>query len=160
MIVIGIDPGITGALAVVEDGKRLLRLEDLPTAGNGGGKVKNSLDAAALTRITTDIKRLAGSEYLVAVLEKVAAMPGQGVSSMFSLGDTFGVIRGVLAAKAIPVHLASPTIWKKAMQLTSNKDDSRAWASRRFPEASVGRKKDHNRAEAIALACWGWKELA
>lgn len=160
MLILGIDPGLSGAMALVESGRRLLMLEDLPVAANGSGKVSRQIDAPALAELVRNACCLASGAYLMAVLEKPAAMPGQGVASMFSLGDSFGTLRGVIAAKGVPLEFASPAKWKKDMGLTSDKDAGRSWASRLFPDAALSRKKDHNRAEAIALACWGYRRFA
>jgi crossover junction endodeoxyribonuclease RuvC len=127
-----------------------------------GAKVSNLIDAAGLAALLKNIISEYPGEYVLAVLERTSAMPGQGVSSMFSMGDSFGAIRGVLAAKGIPTELISPAKWKKAMGLSSDKEISRTMAIQLFPEQSIHfqRRRDHNRSEAALLGYWAWRERA
>ena len=147
---IGIDPGLTGAVAVLDKFGRLVNLHDLPTAGNGKGsaKVKNQISAPELANI---LQLYPNS---IACLESVASRPGQGVAGVFSLGDSFGCIRGTLGALRIPLIMVSPNAWKNACGIAkgADKDYSRTLALQLFPEANIGLKKHHNRAEAILLA--------
>jgi crossover junction endodeoxyribonuclease RuvC len=93
----------------------------------------------------------------VAVLEQVSSMPGQGVSSMFAFGESYGIVKGVLAAFQIPTHLVTPVKWKKAMGLNASKDGSRAKAIEMWPEQAsmFKRVKDDGRAESCLIALWG-----
>jgi crossover junction endodeoxyribonuclease RuvC len=154
-ITIGIDPGVTGAIAAIKDGTELIMLEDMPTTSSGKEtKVSRSVDAVGLSELLGRIIRVYSREYLAAVVEKTSAMPGQGVSSTYSMGHSRGVVEGVLLTKAFPTTLVPASVWKKAMGLTKDKDLVRGEMSRLFPAASLHRKKDHDRAEAIALALY------
>lgn len=145
---LGVDPGLTGAIAAVDAQGRVHLLEDLPTVTRGNGKVKRELDPAGLTHLLRPI----ASEIRLAVVEQVGSMPGQGVASVFSLGHTAGVIVGVIGALGIPLQLVAPATWKKHHGLGRDKSMSRTVASRLYPEISLHRVKDHNLAEALLLA--------
>jgi crossover junction endodeoxyribonuclease RuvC len=139
-----IDPGITGGLAFyMPDRPDLIGAEDLPVVGG-------ELDAATLAR------RIEEMAPALVILERVSAMPGQGVASTFKFGAAFGTIKGVTAALKVPLHIVSPTVWKKHFRLGADKDEARALALRLWP-ASIhfSRKRDHNRAEAALLARFG-----
>lgn len=163
MIVIGIDPGLSGALAAM-DTRGLLGVEDLPVMAKaaGGGKVKQQLNPAALATILEDWARAQewARDSVLVLLERVQAMPKQGVSSMFSLGHTCGAIEGVLAAKRLPVQFVTPQAWKKHFGLSADKEVARSRAISLFPQAPLSRVKDHGRAEAILLARYGMEALA
>lgn len=160
MIVIGIDCGLTGALAALQDG-RLVALHDLPTIANGStAKVRRQVDPAGLAAILRDLRTEFAGEWFHVVVEKPAAMPGQGSASTFSLGDSLGCVRGVLAAKGLPTEFVSPASWKKTMGVTADKEQVRARAVQLFPDAGLHRMKDHGRAEAILLALFGHRKLA
>lgn len=156
-MIIGIDPGLTGAVAFVWDGLYLVL--DIPTMANGKGssKVKQQVNASALkSMILRNIEDDDGHIGPCSVfMERVSSMPGQGVASMFSMGDTFGCIRGVCAAMGLPVEIVTPQSWKKHYHLGSDKEVIRAKAIELFPLAELGRKKDHNRAEALLIARYG-----
>lgn len=145
---LGIDPGLTGALAILNGDGSMHSVEDLPVMMRGKGRVKHELDPAALARLlrphVADIK--------LAVVEQVGSMPGQGVASVFSMGHTLGVIVGVLQALAVPVRLVAPAVWKRAAGISADKNLARSEAIRLFPGAPLERVKDHNRAEALLLA--------
>lgn len=163
MKVIGIDCGLSGAVAMLGEGG-LERLEDLPIAlkGKGGGSVKNEINPAELNSMLKAWVNGSADSVLV-VVERVNAMPDQGVSSVFSLGDTQGCIRGVLAARGYPVEWISPQRWKRRFGLIATDKDvdkkelSRAKAIQLYPEADLARKKDHNRGDAILIARFGWE---
>ena len=145
---LGIDPGLSGAIAVLQDNDELLVVYDMPVMA-GTGK-RQQVNAAEIVRI------LSGYEISVAYLERVSAMPGQGVSSMFSFGTSYGIIIGVLAALSIPMVLVSPQTWKaKAGLRGKEKDCARTLMQQLYPEAQLGRKKDIGRADAIAIARFG-----
>ncbi len=146
---IGIDPGLTGALSVLDPKGKVLLLEDLPVMASGGGVVKSQLNPAGIAELLKPFAKDAR-----AALERTTAMPEQGVASMFSMGDSYGVLRAVLAVLRIPTEVETPAKWKRAMALTADKELSRARAIQLFPEVSLRRKKDHNRAEALLLAEW------
>ena len=151
-LVLGIDPGLSGAACVL-DGDRVLLLEDLPVVQFSAGRIKNRLDAAGLARM---LSPFAGDVFM-AIVEKVGARPGEAASGAFSFGFSSGCIAGVLAAMNIPTTTVQPAVWKKAMGLGSSKDLSRARALELFPAMAdkLARKKDHDRAEALLMAEWG-----
>jgi crossover junction endodeoxyribonuclease RuvC len=153
-VFIGIDPGITGAFAAVNWRGEVLALGDLPVMATTGGKVSRMIDPAALKGELRDL--LASGDAMTAAVEKIASMPGQGVASMFSMGDTFGTIRAVLACSSVPTEFPTSGLWKRAMALDSDKEKSRARAIQLFPgeSAKLKLKKHHNRAEALLLAEW------
>ncbi|MDF2457660.1 MAG: crossover junction endodeoxyribonuclease [Nitrospira sp.] len=150
MLYIGIDIGLSGAIGVINGLGNFVAVHDLPVMANGGGMkaVKNQINAAELARILSPYR---GAKILV---EDVAAMPSDGRASIFSFGDSYGQVKGVLGTLDWPYALEKPNIWKPAMKLKNKKDKefSRAAAIRAWPDAPLGRKKDHNRAEALLLA--------
>ena len=151
--IIGIDPGITGALARISQ-SGCAYLYDMPimAKGKGSSKVKNQINAAELSDI------LEGWQPHIVYVERISAMPGQGVSSMFSMGDSFGVIRGVCAALRIPIEFITPRQWKKYFGLPSDKEICRAKAIELYPRLNgLGKKKDHNKAEALLIARYGYE---
>lgn len=151
MITIGIDPGLSGAIGVLRDGVYVAVL-DMPTVAKGSGVVKNEVDPAGLATL---LRQHAPAEEAVAVaLERVNAMPGQGSSSIFSLGDSFGCARAVVAACRLELTYMTPVQWKKHFKLTSDKELGRALAVRMFPEAPLNLKKHADRAEALLMARW------
>jgi len=146
-MIVGIDPGLTGAVGVLDPDGNYVDVIDIPVMATGAkSRIKNQINAAGLSRI------LEQQEIHVVVLELVNAMPSQGVASMFSLGDSFGTIRGVCGALKLPVELVRPASWKKHFNLGKDKDLARSLAIRLFPNAPLDRKKDHGRAEALLLA--------
>ena len=150
MIVFGIDPGVSGALSVYEN-KKLKEVIDMPTMSEGK-KNKKQINAAQLT---LEIKnRINGSQEVTVVIEHVSAMPGQGVTSMFNFGQSFGVIKGICSALSLPIHFIRPVKWKKHFNLIgSSKDASRTKAIELFPNFSndMAKKKDANKADAILI---------
>jgi len=151
MIIIGIDPGLTGAIAVLHDG-RLTEIYDMPTAPRGS---RNAVIPAALTDI------LRQWDDGLAFVEMVHSMPGQGVSSAFNFGHGCGVIEGVLAALRIPSTLVTPQKWKKAMSVSADKGQARGRAMQLFPASSsrFARVKDDGRAEAALIALYGYQTM-
>ena len=151
MITIGIDPGLSGAIGVLKDGG-FVAVYDMPTVAKGSGSVKSEVDPAGLIAILRSA--IPADEAGVVVLERVNAMPGQGVSSVFSLGDSFGCARSSIAACRFETVYVAPAKWKKYFNLTSDKEMSRALAIRMFPEAPLHLKKYSDRAEALLMARW------
>ena len=144
---IGIDPGISGAIAILQDDDSLINVYDMPIMA-GTGK-RQQVNASELVKILSQAN---GISYV----ERVSAMPGQGVSSMFSFGTSYGIVLGVLAALQIPVVLVTPQRWKKIAGLTGKeKDMARTLAQQLYPEAALGRKRDIGRADAILIARFG-----
>jgi len=153
MIIIGIDPGISGAISVLEN-KKILEVYDTPTMIDGK-KNKRQINSAQVTNIIKE--RLNNEKEVIVVVEQVNAMPGQGVTSMFNFGQSFGVIKGICAALSLPIYFVRPAKWKKHFNLIkTNKDASRTKVIEAYPEISnkLHRKKDSNRADAILIALY------
>ncbi len=153
MIIIGIDPGINGAISIIEN-KKILEVYDTPTMIDGK-KNKRQINSAQVTNIIKE--RLNKNQDVVVVVEQVNAMPGQGVTSMFNFGQSFGVIKGICAALSLPIYFVRPTKWKKHFNLIkTNKDASRTKVIEVYPEivGKLHRKKDSNRADAILIALY------
>ena len=151
MIIIGIDPGINGAISIIEN-KKVLEVYDTPTMIDGK-KNKRQINSAQVTNIIKEI--LNKDKEVIVVVEQVNAMPGQGVTSMFNFGQSFGVIKGICAALGLPIYFVRPSKWKKYFNLIkTNKDASRTKVIEVYPEISskLHRKKDSNRADAILIA--------
>mgnify|MGYP001426308030 CR=1 FL=1 len=153
MIIIGIDPGINGAISVVEN-KKILEVYDTPTMIDGK-KNKRQINSAQVTNIIKE--RQKNNNEVIVVVEQVNAMPGQGVTSMFNFGQSFGVIKGICSAMKLPIHFVRPTKWKKYFNLiNTSKDASRSRAIEIFPKVSdkLKRKKDANKSDAILIASY------
>jgi crossover junction endodeoxyribonuclease RuvC len=153
MIIIGIDPGINGAISILKN-KKIIEVYDTPTMIEGK-KNKRQINGAQVTNIIKE--RLNEEQEVVVVVEQVNAMPGQGVTSMFNFGQSFGVIKGICAALSLPIYFVRPTKWKKHFNLIkTNKDASRTKVIEAYPEISskLHRKKDSNRADAILIALY------
>ena len=153
MIIIGIDPGISGAISILEN-KKILEVYDTPTMIDGK-KNKKQINSAQVTNIIKE--RLKDGKEVIVVVEHVNAMPGQGVTSMFNFGQSFGVIKGICAALGLPIYFVRPTKWKKHFNLIKTiKDASRTKVIEAYPELSskLYRKKDSNRADAILIALY------
>ena len=155
MLIIGIDPGIKGALCFFKNGK-ILDVLDMPTMPVGkknksqvnGSQIYNEIQKRIINEDKKDIK---------VVIEQVSAMPGQGVTSMFNFGQSFGVLKGIFSAMQIPMDFVSPVKWKKYYNLiNTQKDSSRTKAIEFFPYISskLSRKKDANKADAILIASY------
>jgi len=149
-ILLGIDPGLSGAAAFVNGRGDLLDVFDLPLAGDG--KLAR-IDAANLATLINAI----GPDR--AIVEKVGAMPNQGLSSTYRFGEATGVVAGILGALAIPIEWVPPARWKKVMRLSTDKEASRLRALETWPDHAkdFARKKDHGRAEAALIALFGAK---
>ena len=153
MIIIGIDPGINGAISVLKN-KKIIEVYDTPTMIDGK-KNKRQINGAQVTNIIKE--RLNTNDEVIVVVEQVNAMPGQGVTSMFNFGQSFGVIKGICAALSIPIYFVRPMKWKKHFNLIkTNKDASRTKVIEAYPDISdkLHRKKDSNRADAILIALY------
>jgi crossover junction endodeoxyribonuclease RuvC len=148
-IFLGIDPGLSGALAFYDADEDNLIIIDMPTVEvTRNGKKKREVSAALVA------DAVAGKGVTHAFMERVSAMPGQGVSSMFSFGRSSGIVEGVLAAYEIPTTLITPQVWMKSMNVRSGKDGSRERAMQLFPAHSAyfARKKDDGRSDAALIA--------
>ena len=149
MVIIGIDPGVTGAIAFINDPGASL-VQDMPImAADKKGK-RNQINAAELYNMLG-----AAPGNAVVYLEKTHAMPKNGAIASYSQGDSNGCIRAVCACLGLRVERVTPQAWKKHYGFSSDKEVVRAKAIELFPEASLSRKKDHNRAEALLIAEYG-----
>ena len=151
MRIIGIDPGLSGAIAVLDNNK-VLKIYDMPVMAEGK-KNKRQLNSAQLVNIIKE--NIENREETNVVVEQVNAMPGQGVTSMFNFGQTFGAIKGVCAALNLPIFFIRPSKWKKYFELiNSSKDSSRTKAIEMYPSIAdqLSKKKDVNKSDAILIA--------
>lgn len=153
MIVIGIDPGLSGAIAVLPpDAGQAIGVFDMPTvAYSKTGFVKNVMDVNALASLLRPFR----TADVAVFMERVNAFPGQGVGSMFSLGMSFWGAAGVVAGLGMALHLVPPQQWKAHFKLNKDKDLARGLAARLYPGVDLTRKKDHGRAEALLIARYG-----
>ena len=134
MKVLGIDPGLTGAIAILE-GKNVIKVFDMPTMAEGK-KNKKQLNSAQLVNIIKE--NVTNGDEVAVIVEQVNAMPGQGVTSMFNFGQTFGAIKGICAALNLPIFFVRPSKWKKHYELiNSSKDASRTKAIEMYPSLST-----------------------
>jgi len=151
MKIFGIDPGISGAICVLKEGK-ILEVYEMPTMIDGK-KNKRQVNGAEVTNIF--LKELHNEDKAKVVVEHVTAMPGQGVTSMFNFGQSFGVLKGICAALKLPIYFVRPVKWKKHFNLIkTNKEASRTKVIEIFPYISskISRKKDSNKADSILIA--------
>jgi crossover junction endodeoxyribonuclease RuvC len=154
---LGIDPGASGAIAVLSEEGHFVKVIDMPVIEVKVGKsIKRRVSAPLLAH------EIGLYQNSTAILEQVSAMPGQGVSSMFAFGESYGIIKGVLAAFNISTHLVTPGAWKKSMELNASKDGSRAKAIEMWPERALDfkRVKDDGRAEACLIAEFGRRKYS
>ena len=151
MKIIGIDPGLSGAIAILDNAK-VLNIFDIPVMSEGK-KNKRQLNSALLVSLLKE--NIKNNEEVAVVVEQVNAMPGQGVTSMFNFGQTFGAIKGVCAALGLPIFFVRPSKWKKYFELiNSSKDSSRTKVIEMYPSLSsqLSKKKDVNKSDAILIA--------
>ena len=153
MLIIGIDPGISGSICFFENGKILDAIE-MPTMTDGKKSKRQVNGAQIYNEISKRISKIE-KENLKVVIEQVSAMPGQGVTSMFNFGQSFGILKGICSAMQLPMFFVRPAKWKKYYNLiNSQKDASRTRAIEIFPYFStqLSKKKDSNKADAILIA--------
>jgi len=153
MIIFGIDPGVSGPISILEN-KKVIEVFDMPTMIDGK-KNKKQVNGSQVTNIIKERLNKDKDKEIIVVVEHVNAMPGQGVTSMFNFGQSFGVIKGICSALSLPVYFVRPTKWKKHFNLIkTNKDASRTKVIEVYPEISskLSRKKDSNKADAILIA--------
>ena len=153
MLVIGIDPGISGSICFFQDGKIIDAIE-MPTMTEGKKNKKQVNGSQIFNEISERIKKLDKKDIKI-IIEQVSAMPGQGVTSMFNFGQSFGILKGICSAMQLPMYFVRPAKWKKYFNLiNSEKDASRTRAIEIFPYFSgqLTRKKDSNKADAILIA--------
>ena len=153
MLIIGIDPGISGSICFFEDGK-ILEVIEMPVMTDGKKNKKQVNGAQIYNEFSKRINKKKDDEVRV-VIEQVSAMPGQGVTSMFNFGQSFGILKGICSAMQLPMFFVRPAKWKKYFNLiNSQKDASRTGAIEIFPYFStqLSKKKDSNKADAILIA--------
>ena len=153
MMIIGIDPGISGSICFFEDGK-ILDVIEMPTMTEGKKNKRQVNGSQVYNEILEKIKQVEKKDIKV-IIEHVSAMPGQGVTSMFNFGQSFGILKGVCSAMQLPMYFVRPAKWKKYFGLiNSEKDASRTKAIEIFPYFSshLSKKKDSNKADAILIA--------
>ena len=153
MLVIGIDPGISGSICFFQDGK-IIDVVETPTMTEGKKNKKQVNGSQIFNEISEKIKKIDKKDVKV-VIEQVSAMPGQGVTSMFNFGQSFGILKGICSAMQLPMYFVRPIKWKKYFNLiNSEKDASRTRAIEIFPyfSSQLSRKKDSNKADAILIA--------
>ena len=153
MLIIGIDPGISGSICFFEDGK-IVDVLEMPTMTEGKKNKRQVNGSQIYNEITKRIIRKEKHNIRV-VIEQVSAMPGQGVTSMFNFGQSFGILKGMCSAMQLPMYFVRPAKWKKYFGLiNSEKDASRTKAIEMFPYFSshLSKKKDSNKADAILIA--------
>ncbi|MFL2891771.1 MAG: crossover junction endodeoxyribonuclease [Candidatus Pelagibacter sp.] len=153
MLIIGIDPGISGSICFFEDGK-ILDVLEMPTMTDGKKNKKQVNGAQIYNEISTKIRGIE-KQNLRVIIEQVSAMPGQGVTSMFNFGQSFGILKGICSAMQLPMYFVRPAKWKKYFGLIkSEKDASRTKAIEMFPyfSSQLSKKKDSNKADAILIA--------
>jgi crossover junction endodeoxyribonuclease RuvC len=148
--VIGVDPGLAGAVALLRDGE-YAEVYDVPTMGRGKG-TKLQVNVAELVTI------IRSCPPCPVYFEQVGAMPKQGVSSVFAFGRTVGSIEAAFVALQFSVSYVTPPVWKRHFALIgTDKDMARTRAIQLHPGAPLGRKRDIGRADALLLATWGWR---
>ena len=153
MLVIGIDPGISGSICFFNEGK-IIDVVEMPTMTEGKKNKKQVNGAQIFNEISERIKKLDKRDIKI-VIEQVSAMPGQGVTSMFNFGQSYGILKGICSAMQLPMYFVRPAKWKKYFNLiNSEKDASRTRAIEIFPyfSSQLSRKKDSNKADAILIA--------
>tara|TARA_B100001996_G_C18581683_1_gene562491 strand:+ start:153 stop:647 length:495 start_codon:yes stop_codon:yes gene_type:complete len=153
MLIIAIDPGISGSLCFFDDGK-IIDLIEMPSMAEGKKNKRQVNGSQVYNEISSRIKNYAKKDIKV-VIEQVSAMPGQGVTSMFNFGQSFGVLKGICSAMQLSMYFVRPAKWKKYFSLiNSEKDASRTKAIEIFPYISkeLAKKKDGNKADAILIA--------
>ncbi len=155
MLIIGIDPGISGAICFFENGE-VKNIIDMPSMAEGKKNKRQINGNQLFNEIKNNIKNISKNNICV-VVEQVSAMPGQGVTSMFNFGQSFGVIKGICSAMQLPIYFVRPAKWKKYFNLIkTEKEASRTKAIEIFPYISskLSKKKDSNKAEAILIASY------
>jgi len=153
MLIISIDPGINGAICFFENGEVKDVLE-MPTMAEGKKNKRQVNGHQMYNELSYRIKKY-NIQNINVVVEQVSAMPGQGVTSMFNFGQSFGVIKGICAAMQLPIFFVRPAKWKKHFELiNTQKDASRTKVIEMFPKISsiLSKKKDSNKADAILIA--------
>ena len=153
MLIIGIDPGLSGSLCFFEDGK-IIDVIEMPVMAEGKKNKRQVNGSQIYNEILKRTKNIEKKSIKV-VIEQVSAMPGQGVTSMFNFGQSFGVLKGICSAMQLSMHFVRPAKWKKYFGLIkTEKDASRTKVIEIFPyiSAQLSKKKDSNKADAVLIA--------
>ena len=158
MMIIGIDPGISGSICFFENGK-IIDVLEMPTMTDGKKNKKQVNGAQIYNEISTKITGIE-KQNLRVIIEQVSAMPGQGVTSMFNFGQSFGILKGICSAMQLPMFFVRPAKWKKYFNLiNSEKDASRTRAIEIFPyfSSQLSKKKDSNKEDVILISSFNHK---
>jgi len=153
MMIIGIDPGISGSICFFGDGK-IIDIIEMPTMAEGKKNKRQVNGSQIYNEISKRVKNFDKQNVRV-IIEQVSAMPGQGVTSMFNFGQSYGILKGICSAMQLPMYFVRPAKWKKYFNLlNSEKDASRTKAIEIFPyfSSQLSKKKDSNKADAILIA--------
>ncbi len=153
MLIIGIDPGISGSICFFGDGK-IIDIIEMPTMAEGKKNKRQVNGSQIYNEISKRVKNFDKQNVRV-IIEQVSAMPGQGVTSMFNFGQSYGILKGICSAMQLPMYFVRPAKWKKYFNLlNSEKDASRTKAIEIFPyfSSQLSKKKDSNKADAILIA--------
>jgi len=153
-MILGIDPGLSGAIAQYGIGTGILAVTDIPTLSHKvNGKERRVLDLHALVWVFENLP----VRPQMAIIEDVHSMPKQGVASSFTFGKVVGAIEGVLVALSIPMTRVAPHAWKRRLSCSHDKDDTRRRASELLPTSANWwpLKRHDGRAEAALLAYYG-----
>ena len=155
MMIIGIDPGISGSICFFQDGI-IKDVIEMPTMTDGKKNKRQVNGAQIFNELSERINKF-DKKNIKVVIEQVSAMPGQGVTSMFNFGQSFGILKGVCSAMNLSMHFVRPAKWKKHFNLiNASKDASRTKAIEIFPyfSSNLSKKKDANKADAILIASY------
>ena len=158
MLIIGIDPGINGAICFFDNGK-ILDVIEMPTMADGKKNKRQVNGSQIFNEISKRIEGIEKKEIKV-IIEQVSAMPGQGVTSMFNFGQSFGILKGLCSAMQLSMVFVRPAKWKRYFNLiNSEKDASRTKAIEIFPyfSSNLAKKKDSNKADAILIASYHYE---
>lgn len=160
MLIISCDPGLTGALALIDSGRGLLECADVPTCSNGHdtGSMKRWVDVEGLLQLLRDwsARHSFAGEAVHGVIERPIPMPTLPAQTIASQFDTFGALRAVMAPRFVGnrMHFVNPREWQKFFGLKADKSMSRKACEQLYPSAPVSLVKHHNRAEAILIGHW------
>ena len=155
MLIIGVDPGLSGSICFFEDGK-ILDVVEMPTMTEGKKNKRQVNGSQVYNEILKRIKKVDKKDIKV-IIEQVSAMPGQGVTSMFNFGQSYGILKGMCSAMQLPMYFVRPAKWKKYFSLiNTEKDASRTKAIEIFPyfSSNLSKKKDSNKADAILISSY------
>lgn len=155
--VIGIDPGLGGALARLWPSEGRLQIADMPTLTiTRGGKARRVIDEYAVARLVDEWASSASCVWL----ERVGVMPGEGGVGAFSFGQGYGLLRGICVANFLTINDVLPQVWKRALAVKGDKDEARMRASALFPRHSGcwPLKKHDGRAESALIALYGARQ--